>query len=103
MRGFPKHLNTKEDYEYIRQHFPKDLWKREYQSLLDTHYGWFFDRVLEKDEEGLTDGTHKVETAQLEMEGHDTIHYQYVFRANPESKLLKIGYSEDEVKAILTE
>lgn len=27
MVGFPKHLNTKEDYMYIKENFPTEQWK----------------------------------------------------------------------------
>ena len=42
MQGFPKTLNTREDYEYVRLNFAKELWAPEFQALLDSNYGWFF-------------------------------------------------------------
>ena len=37
------------------------------------------------------------------MNGEESKNYQYELRYNPECKLAKLGYSEDEVKAILAE
>ena len=31
MRGYPKHLNTRADYEYVRTHFPKEMWKEDFE------------------------------------------------------------------------
>lgn len=28
MVGYPKSLKTKEDYEYVRNNFPKEMWKK---------------------------------------------------------------------------
>ena len=36
MRGYPKNLNTKKDYEYVRANFPAEEWKPDWQKLLDT-------------------------------------------------------------------
>jgi hypothetical protein len=76
MVGFPSHLNTKEDYEYIRAHFDKAAWGPCFQRLLDTTKDWFFVSDL-------------ADRAQYEL------------RTNPTCELIRLGYTEDEVKAIL--
>ena len=52
MKGFPKHLNTKADYEYIRRAFPESQWKPCWQALLDSAYDWFTVFELESKEIG---------------------------------------------------
>ena len=49
MVGYPKSLKTKEDYEYVRNNFPKEMWKKDFQALLDSSYDWFFvEKLLKK-------------------------------------------------------
>lgn len=94
MEGYPKHLNSKEDYEYARKNFPKEKWEKSFQSLLDTRFDWF--NVGEAVGDGVTDATHKV------LDDEETGRkYQYVFKENPECMMNKIGYTEEEVKDIL--
>lgn len=52
MIGFPKNLNTKADYEYVRQHFTPELWRPKFQELLDTEKDWFFVKELTSRESG---------------------------------------------------
>ena len=44
MIGYPKHLNTKADYEYVRSNFPKEIWENDFRALLETTHDWFFIR-----------------------------------------------------------
>jgi len=98
MVGFPSHLNTKEDYEYIRAHFDKAAWGPCFQRLLDTTKDWFFVSDLADGDEGVTDDTHQV--IESEQDGTKT-RAQYELRTNPTCELIRLGYTEDEVKAIL--
>lgn len=107
MIGFPKNLNTKADYEYVRQHFARELWRPKFQELLDTEMDWFFVKELTSREEGIEDDTHKIEE-QLEQDGGEAqnaeptkMFYQFEYRVNPDCKLLQLGYSHDEVVEIL--
>lgn len=102
MRGYPKHLSTKADYEYVREHFSKEQWQADFQALLDTQNEWFFVKELVKGEIGVSDDTHKI-VIDSAMNAEESKNYQYELRYNPECKLAKLGYSEDEVKAILAE
>lgn len=101
MVGFPKHLNTKEDYEYVRANFPKAEWEGHFQALLDNMNDWFFDRYLEDGETGVTDSTHKIIEEQSTTEGETAKRAQYIYRYNPTCTLASIGYTEAEVRAIL--
>lgn len=100
MKGYPKHLNTKEDYEYVRQNFSKEVWEEDFKNLLDTQYDWFFEKELAEGEEGIIDTTHKV--VENEQDGKAT-HAQYKWDYNPFCKLARIGYTEQEVQDILNE
>ena len=101
MRGFPKHLNTRSDYEYVRTHFPCEKWEPYFKALLDTAYSWFFVGTLENESDGINDETHKVVTHQDVLHGEQRI--QYEWKKNPQAKIFEIGYTEDEVKDILSQ
>lgn len=104
MKGYPKNLNTKEDYEYVKEHFPAEQWKPDYQKLLDSEYDWFFESNLEDAESGVEDDTHKIVASESEGEnGEKTIIYaQYVLKLNPTCKLMRLGFTETEVKEALS-
>ena len=91
MVGFPMSLNTKADYEYVRTNFPAEQWKPVYQDLLDTMYDWFNTGTTET---GTDDDTHKIVT-------QTGIKYQYEKKIDQNCKLMRLGYTETEVKAIL--
>lgn len=100
MRGYPKNLNTKKDYEYVRANFPAEEWKPDWQKLLDTMKDWFFEGNLESKDDGVVDETHKiVESGQ----GEEKTYAQYVLEVNPTCKLLQLGFTEAEVMAALSE
>lgn len=94
MVGYPKYLNTKDDYEFVRKNFPKEMWQAAFQSLLDTRCDWFNEGEING--EGVTDETHKVVTDE-----QSGAKYQYVYKENPNSRMEQLGYTEDEIKAIL--
>jgi hypothetical protein len=96
MVGIPKYLNSKDDYEYVRANYSEEIWRPQYQNLLDTTYDWFFSNKLTDDEDGITDDTHIVIEDE---ETHEKS--QYEWRLNPTCKLLSIGYTINEVKNIL--
>ena len=102
MRGIPKYLNSKADYEFMCANYPREQWAPYYQALLDTQNDWFFVKQLAKGEIGQSDDTHRV-VIDASMNGEESKNYQYELRYNPECKLAKLGYTEDEVKAILAE
>ena len=104
MRGFPKALNTKDDYLYIKENFDKELWQPEYQNLLDTLSDWFFVRVLDTDEEAPEGDNYKViENEQGEGEEKTTARSLYEYKENEHAKLFELGFTVDEVKKVLAE
>ena len=98
MRGFPKHLNSKADYEYIKANFPAEQWKPCWQELLDNKYQWFSTGNVAKGD-GVTDITHKVEVSK-DLDGTD-VYTQYEYKENPMCDMNRLGFTEDEVKAAL--
>lgn len=96
MVGYPKTLNTKADYEFVRKNFPKDKWGKDFQNLLDTRLAWFNTGVIVDGQTGVTDDTHKVvEDEQTKQK------YQYVYKENEGAKIFSIGYTVDEVEKII--
>ena len=93
MVGFPTALNTKEDYEYVRANFPAEQWQPVYQALLDTMYEWF---NMGTTDTGASDDTHKVV-----VDNQTNTKYQYEKKIDPNCKLIRLGYTETEVKKIL--
>lgn len=100
MIGFPKNLNTKEDYEYVRKNFQKEEWEKEFQNLLDTVNEWFNMGVLADGDTGTTDDTHRVTEDKQEDTGTVT-RTQWEYKENPDAKIFQLGYTVEEVKAIL--
>ena len=96
MQGYPKTLASREDYEYVAANFQPEKWRADWQDLLDTMHDWFFVRELTDLSEGVTDDTHKVEVNEDET-GAKT-YTQYEWCVNPTCKLLRIGFTEQEVR-----
>lgn len=98
MRGYPKFLNSKEDYEYVRKNFPKQEWEKDFRALLENCYDWYFVKNLESEAAGVIDDTHKV--VENEQDGAKT-YAQYEYKHNDNCKLDKLGYTKAEVEKIL--
>lgn len=100
MKGYPKTLNTKEDYLYVKEHFDRSQWLPEFQKLLDTRFGWFFEKHLDKESDGINDDTHKVVTLEIDSE-NPTAYDQYEYRENPQAKIFQLGFTVEEVSEII--
>lgn len=96
MVGYPKSLNTKEDYEFVRKNFPKENWRKDFQDLLDTRMDWFNVGALEKGESGVVDDSHRIVADEQTGEK-----YQYEYKENPNCRMKALGYTADEVEKIL--
>lgn len=96
MQGFPKHLNSKADYLYIRDSFPKDKWQPYFQSLLDYRMQWF--NTGEITGEGVTDDNHKV---VINANNGETHKYQYEVKEDANCTLYRLGFTIEEVEKIL--
>lgn len=103
MKGLPKFLNTKEDYLYVRDNFPKEQYAPFFYALLDTRMDWFFVGILQKEEDGIEDATHRIEKVNQAGELNLDTLYQYELKENPNCKLLQLGFTVKEVEDILNE
>ena len=99
MRGIPKHLNTKFDYEYIKNQNMFG-WQTQYQALLDTRLNWFKTADLSPEDTGVTDAAHRVRT-ETDLDG-TTTKYQQELQEDPNCKLFRLGFTQAEVETALT-
>ena len=102
MKGYPKYLNSKADYLYVHENFPREQWLPDFQVLLDTYKDWFFEKHLETREEGIEDETHKI-VEFVNEETQETTYDQYELRENPMAKIFRIGFTVKEVEALMEE
>ncbi|RUM41394.1 MAG: hypothetical protein DSY80_08945 [Desulfocapsa sp.] len=93
MNGYPKHLNTKADYEYIEKHYP-DEYEEEMRKLWNTKDNYFAVRTLGGNEIGINDERMKV----VESIANDgTIErVQMRLEQDPNSKMVRLGFSVNE-------
>ena len=106
MKGFPKHLNSKYDYYYIKENFPAKKWKPKWQLLLDERYRWLDTGTLEKEEDGIVDDTHRVSsytTTDTETGEEKTVYVQQEYTKNPGADFWRMHFTEEEVLKALAE
>lgn len=104
MKGFPKHLNSKFDYYYIKQNFPALKWKPYWQRLLDERYRWMDDHELTDPAQGIIDDTHRVEERHSvdQSTGEEiTTWMQVVYKENPGSDFWRMNFTVEEVERAL--
>ena len=96
MKGYPHWLNTKDDFYYVADNFPKEQWLKDWQGLLDDEHQWFFIDYFYDPSEGITDATHRVED---EDDGEGNVRYaQYEYRVDPNCRMFQLGFTEEEVR-----
>ena len=100
MRGFPKHLNSKADYEYVKENFLDAEWRPAWQALLDGQKVWVATDQIDAEEDGTVDDTHKVVPGSMDPETPATF-LQLELQADDHCKLLRLGFTADEVEAAL--
>lgn len=93
MRGFPKHLNTKQDYLNCLEKFPDET-KAELQRLLDNRFVWTDTAVLAAGEAGVTDDTHRVIKT-------DDGNIQQELKEDTCSELIRLGFTVAEIEEML--
>ena len=96
MQGDPKHLNTRFDYEFVKDNFVN--WKDYWQELYDSRMIW---ANVELVGEGVEDATHRLIDSQDEQGNPITI--QQELQVDPNAKLFRIGFTEGEVAAAIAE
>ena len=60
MKGFPRHINTKQDVLNLIEEYPEQT-KSFLQSLVDSKMEWLPTGKLAEGDSGTTDSTHKVD------------------------------------------
>ena len=108
MRGYPKNLNTKFDYQYVIAQFTdtpsnKAAVVRDLKDLLDSAQGWFFVKKLENEAAGVNDDTHMVVEEKEDMNSENVTYAQYELRDNPTAKIFSIGYTKAEVEKLIAD
>ena len=96
MKGSPKYLNTRFDYEYVKDNF--DNWREYWQELYDSRMIW---ANVELVGEGVEDDTHRLLESQ-DMDGNP-ITIQQELQVDPNCKLFRIGFTEVGVTTALAE
>lgn len=101
MKGYPHFLNTRFDYEYVADHFPREQWAKDWQSLLDELMQWQYVADLASREEGIEDATHRVE--EVEDADGAVIYQQWEYKKDANARLYQLGFTEQEVRDKLNE
>ena len=60
MQGFPKHLNNRNDYEYVRANFPTEQWMPAWRWLLETRFVWRDTKELSATAKGKANAVNRV-------------------------------------------
>lgn len=102
MIGFPKHLNTKFDYDYVREHFPVSKWLPVYEELIKDYKKWQKVKELKDKTEGKEDKNNKIIEEKDEMT--KKIKYlQYKYKVDPNCKIKRLGMDIAEIEKIVAE
>lgn len=102
MKGYPHHLNSKADYLYVHDNFPRAKWLPDFQALLDSRQDWFFEKHLANKEEGIEDDTHKVVEFK-ETEESESTYDQYVLKEYEGAPIFRLGFTVEELEALIKE
>lgn len=94
MIGYPKYLNTKADYEYVRNNFPKEMWEKDFRALLESTHDWFFIRELETEEVPVLLENQKIEKTEEKD-------YLFEYKYNENCKLNRLGFTVEEIEEYL--
>jgi len=102
MRGFPKHINTKEDVEFLLDKYPKKT-KTFLKWKLAEVKQWLVVEKLKDDDNGKTDEQHKIVEVKDEKSGEVTERYQYKYKDDPNCQLFKLDLTVDEANEMIKE
>ena len=95
MEGPARYLNTRYDYEYVKEH--QDNWREYFELLYSDRLIW--DNV-ELVEDGVTDATHRLVQSQDEEGNPVMIQQELLLDVN--CKLFRLGFTVEEVEIILS-
>jgi len=99
MRGSPKYLNTRADYDYMRAHFAAEVWRPYWQELLDSRFVWQISGTLGDGEDGIEDATHRMQVEQ-DYQGNE-VRYQMKLVEDAHAKIFRLGLTVAEVEEAL--
>jgi len=103
MRGYPKHLNSVADYEYVRANFPREQWAPDYQKLLDGQKAWIDVGKVEAADLGVTSKTLKVVAVEAMGDAKAEVEYrQCEYKDDPNCQLVRLGLTTKEIKKYLS-
>lgn len=92
MRGFPKFLNTKQDYLNCLTMFPEET-KKALQMLLDNRFNWFDVAILEEEPTELG-----VNQRIIEADGEKMLQEQ---KEDPNARIFLLGFTVEEVEELI--
>ena len=99
MKGMPKTFNSKKDVEFCLNYWP-EMTKDFLQKIKDSRKTWLIDHKMDLDETGVEDETHKV-TEIYDENDNLTEKYQMIWDEDPNARLFRLGYTVEEVDALL--
>ena len=102
MKDFPKHLNSRHDYDFIRDNFPAGQWRPVWLKLLDTRFVWRETGEVPSVSGGVSDQTHQViETLEPPVGGKPPkLRFVQQERVeNRNAKLFQLGFTVAEVES----
>ena len=101
MKGNPKHINSRADYLYIKEHCDEKFWKPIWEAMLESRYFWNKTDLFDKEEHCVTDKKHRYEVVPPIKEGDPVRYQQYELQENPNSPMVRFGFTEEDIKAAL--
>ena len=100
MKGFPRHINTKQDVLNLIDDYPEQT-KSYLQSLVDSKMAWHPTGTLADGDAGTTDSTHKVDGSTDENDV-DTSRTQCELVEDPNGPIFRLGFaSVAEAEALI--
>jgi hypothetical protein len=104
MRGFPKHLNTKQDFLNLKDDY-SDQVLAVLERLLDDRMQWLNIRTLGEKDQGVEDETHMVIGMEQEIitgeDGAIAERYQYEYTEDPNARLFRLGFGVEEAEKFI--
>lgn len=102
MKGFPKHINTKQDVINLIKELPFET-KAFVKKCLDERKVWLTIGKLASDVTGVTDTMHRVVEIRDDATKQVVERYQEEFKDDPNCKLFRLGFNVAEAEALLVD
>ncbi len=99
MRGFPNHINTRADVEYLLVEYQAEM-KAKLTEYLNERFAWLTVRKLNEGEQGTTDATHRVAEVKNMATGQVTERYQEEYKEAPNCTLSRLGITVAEAEGM---